>query len=421
METFDKIWKFLGKINGPIGAIAGGIAIIGAIISVVFYLNTPPADPDQQLLEKIRLELKDTQGLKEADIRDLKSMRLFLKQKSIAKLKEEALAQGFQPDVQTEENRETALTEIAEQGNEEQLQALTEFTKGDVTAGLDTLIAEAEKASENLAAKWRQIGELAYGVNVGDALHAYKKVIALAPEESIWDHIYLARLYVLSGQLEQARQTIKQAFPLAVDNSRDAGVLSHEIGYILTYLGNLDSALNHFKNYQLIANKMAKADPTNSQAQRDLSFSFNRIGDIHKAQGNLDEALANFQEGLEIRKKLAELDPTNSQAQRDLSVSYEKIGDIHQAKGNQDKALANFQDALEIRKKLAELDPTNSQVQRDIGVSLAKLARHPQGEVTWQQVYEHFKAMDDKGVLAPADSWMVEASFNRAQKETAAQ
>ena len=44
--------------------------------------------------------------------------------------------------------------------------------------------------------------------------------------------------------------------------------------------------------------------------------------------GQVTEALGSYQKGLEIRQKLAAADPSDAQAQRDLSISYSKLGDV---------------------------------------------------------------------------------------------
>ncbi len=44
--------------------------------------------------------------------------------------------------------------------------------------------------------------------------------------------------------------------------------------------------------------------------------------------GDTQSALGYYQQCNDIRERLAEADPTNTQAQRDLSVSYNKLGDV---------------------------------------------------------------------------------------------
>ena len=70
---------------------------------------------------------------------------------------------------------------------------------------------------------------------------------------------------------------------------------------------------------------MAEKDPSNAQAQRDLSISFNKLGDHLVREGELPQARKLFEDCLRIRKTLAEKDPSNAEAQRDLAWSHWKL------------------------------------------------------------------------------------------------
>src|SRR5260370_4864213 len=79
---------------------------------------------------------------------------------------------------------------------------------------------------------------------------------------------------------------------------------------------------------------LAKADPGNAGWQRDLSVSYNKVGDVLVGQGNLQEALQAYRDSLAIFERLANADPGNAGWQRDLSVSYERVGDVLVEQGN---------------------------------------------------------------------------------------
>ena len=51
-------------------------------------------------------------------------------------------------------------------------------------------------------------------------------------------------------------------------------------------------------------------------------------GTVLQAQGDLAGALARLQEGQAIRRRLAGADPSHAERQRDVSVSLNKSGDI---------------------------------------------------------------------------------------------
>jgi hypothetical protein len=65
--------------------------------------------------------------------------------------------------------------------------------------------------------------------------------------------------------------------------------------------------------------------------QRDLSVSRDKLGEVAQAAGDLTTATEHYQAALAIRERLAAADPTNSQWQRDLSVSREKLSAVARA------------------------------------------------------------------------------------------
>ena len=101
-----------------------------------------------------------------------------------------------------------------------------------------------------------------------------------------------------------------------------------------------------------IAKKLAAADPSNTQWQRDLSISYNKIGTIQQAQGKLAEALQSFQSDMTITQKLAAADPSNTQWQTDIVVSCWKIANLGEAAGTVAYRRSLLEKGLSILKKL---------------------------------------------------------------------
>jgi hypothetical protein len=52
------------------------------------------------------------------------------------------------------------------------------------------------------------------------------------------------------------------------------------------------------------------------------------VADVENLQGNLTSALTNLRRGLKIMARLAAADHSNTQWQRDLTVSYDRIGNV---------------------------------------------------------------------------------------------
>jgi hypothetical protein len=103
---------------------------------------------------------------------------------------------------------------------------------------------------------------------------------------------------------------------------------------------------------QDVSEKLAKDDPRNAQAQRDLAVSLIKFGDMQLESGDAKAALASYQRSLGIREKMAKDDPKNTRAQRDLSVSLFKVAEAQSRSGDAKASLTTYQRSLGIREKL---------------------------------------------------------------------
>ena len=188
---------------------------------------------------------------------------------------------------------------------------------------------------------------------------------------------------VAQGKLDEALKAYRDGLAIgerlaAADRSntqwqRDLSVSYDKVGDVLVAQGKLDEALKAYRDSLAIAERLAAADRSNTQWQRDLSVSYNKVGDVLVAQGKLDEALKAYRDGLAIAERLAAADRSNTQWQRDLSVSYDKVGDVLVAQGKLDEALKAYRDGLAIAERLAAADRSNTLWQRDLSVSYDKV------------------------------------------------
>jgi tetratricopeptide (TPR) repeat protein len=191
--------------------------------------------------------------------------------------------------------------------------------------------------------------------------------------------------------LSRALQALKQiADEFAADGvaDRQTGVVLNEMADTVLHIGLSDNdvtiegveaqtpvqfALALCRRSFGIMERLAASDPTDTQAQRDLSVSYSRLGDVSLQTGPVQEAVDSYRKALDISERLAESDPTDAQAQRDLSVSYEKLGNVSLQTGAVQEAVDSYRKALDIRERLAASDPTDAQAQRDLSVSYGKL------------------------------------------------
>ncbi len=71
-----------------------------------------------------------------------------------------------------------------------------------------------------------------------------------------------------------------------------------------------------------------------------MSVSYDNQGNVQQQLGDTQSALGYYQQGLDVRERLAAADPTNAQAQRDLWVSHYKLAQV-------DVALLEYGTAVE--------------------------------------------------------------------------
>ena len=93
------------------------------------------------------------------------------------------------------------------------------------------------------------------------------------------------------------------------------------------------------------------------------------------------------------------------------------IGDVRLAQGDLAGADAAYSESLAIRRKLAAADLGKTEAQRDLCVSLSKLADRPGSGINRRDVVTQMKAMDTKGMLAPADRSDLDEARAKAARE----
>ena len=140
------------------------------------------------------------------------------------------------------------------------------------------------------------------------------------------------------------------------------------VGDMLLKQEDYAAAEANYRGALAIAKRLFAAEPTDVQAQRDLSVSRAKLGDALERQGKRDPALAQYEASLAIIEPLAAADPVNVGLQRDVFKSYELIGSLRLEQGELDAARVAFKAALGIAETLAVADPANGLAQRELSV-----------------------------------------------------
>jgi len=105
---------------------------------------------------------------------------------------------------------------------------------------------------------------------------------------------------------------------------------------------------------------------TQSHSLRQYSVSYNNVGNVQVAQRNRPEALNSYQVQLAITDRLAAADPSNADRQRDLAVSYAKLARVFRKAGQLTDGRAALPAGRTIIARLVALYPAGSQWRNDL-------------------------------------------------------
>ena len=291
--------------------------------------------------------------------------------------------------------------------------ALERYAEGDRAVGFEELEAILQAETKAHAAGWRELAALALDrmdrgeMDTAQVIPYYEKAQSLDPDH-LWVWIDLQRLYQKAGRLSDARRAAEKTLALAVDD-RSRSVAETELGDLLLATGDLAGAQKRFAQGLAIDQRLAAANPTSAQAQRDLSVSLYRLGDVLEAARDLPGARILFEKSLAIRERLADANSTSAQAQRDFSISLNRLGDVLLAAGELPEAQARFEQSLAIRERLVKAHPTSAQAQRDLSISLTNL-----GDVL-------VAAGDPAGARAPFEQSLAIDECRAAMNKTSAE
>ncbi|HZU37168.1 MAG TPA: tetratricopeptide repeat protein, partial [Gemmataceae bacterium] len=146
--------------------------------------------------------------------------------------------------------------------------------------------------------------------------------------------------------------------------------------------GKPEEALASYRKALVIRQKLAEANPADTQFQSDLAATHNNIGNVLRDTGKPGQALASYRKALATRQKLAEANPAVVQYQSDVAATHNNIGNVLSETGKLEEALASYRKALAIRQKLADANPAVTQLQNelawshnDIGLLLAQTGK----------------------------------------------
>ena len=178
--------------------------------------------------------------------------------------------------------------------------------------------------------------------------------------------------------------------------------------------GDLSAALTSYRASLAIAERLTKADPA-TRAGSATWRCRNRIGDVHRRRA-ICRRRSRATGPRSQSGAPGQADPGNAEWQRDLSVSHDRIGDVQRTQGDLPAALTSYRASLAIRERLAKADPGNAGWQRDLIVSYVRLSEATGDRAYAARALSVALEMQQRGILAPRDAWMIEDLKKRASQ-----
>jgi len=117
---------------------------------------------------------------------------------------------------------------------------------------------------------------------------------------------------------------------------------------------NADQARKYYAQEGEIAERLAKKDPSNADAQWHWRISLNELGNLSLRAGNADQARQYYAQAREMAERLVKTDPDNVETQWELSLSRVALGKVAASLKHWDEAIREYSAALEILRRLKE-------------------------------------------------------------------
>jgi serine/threonine protein kinase/Flp pilus assembly protein TadD len=200
-------------------------------------------------------------------------------------------------------------------------------------------------------------------------------------------------------------EALAKADPSNAEAKRDLSSSYVRLGDVQLELGSTNNALESYQKFLELSEALVQADPNDTEAKRDLSISYDRFGDAQLRLGATKNAFEHYEKSLKLREKLATADPIDDQAKRELSLSYNNLGKTQMRLGAANTAIEYYQKCLDLRYALVKSDPNDAQAKRDLSVAHEKL-----GDVLFQlgatsEALEHYQeSWELRETLATTDA-----------------
>jgi tetratricopeptide (TPR) repeat protein len=239
-------------------------------------------------------------------------------------------------------------------------------------------------------------------------------------------HLQMGDLEMTLGDTQAAQREYQAGYQLAVglaeanpsdvQAQRDLSISAGRLGDISLQLGDIRKSLEWYQKGQVVFELLANLAPHDSTFQSDLSIGYNKLGDVVLQLGQAKQALAWYLKALVVIQRLVDEHPKDAEFQRSLVISQNRLGDVSRSLGELEKSLDWYQKGLAAGERLLAAAPQNLDSQRGLGISYERLGdlslqmSQIAAALDWYQkslkVSERIAEIDPKNVDAQRDLYL---------------
>jgi tetratricopeptide (TPR) repeat protein len=185
----------------------------------------------------------------------------------------------------------------------------------------------------------------------------------------------IADKLTVEGKLEEPLHQYERALKMFIANNdkQNIAFCFQRIGSMYKALGNLDTALRFYTDYNLLEKELYTAYPNNMDFKKCIAISHQFLGNTHTSLGNLDKALNFYADYNKLMKELCVAFPKNIDFKIGLAWSYEKLGRTYSSLGHLDKALSFYENGVKLFTELYAAYPNNVEFKKGLAGSYQNL------------------------------------------------
>jgi serine/threonine-protein kinase len=230
----------------------------------------------------------------------------------------------------------------------------------------------------------------------------------------------------LEAALEAFRESLAMATSLAARDplngawQKDLGAAHFWVGIVHWERSDIEGALEEFQAYKNISEALVAREPESDEWQLELAYGHTNIGNVYEARGDLEAAIDEYRAALAIKETLAGRDPDDADRQLSLTVTQEDIGGLLRDVGRLEEAEEHFRRSISIKRALVDREPRDINRLEDLGVGLHMLGIlfEAKGDVdgALEQYLEDLEIGERLAARDPSNSrWKREVAINRSR------